>query len=121
MRTIVKVPMQTTDCQSVISTITDVLEPLKYTKLELRDITVWHKKDKYFAVSFQNKTAHLQGWLETHPSAANDGPLCTPQAYSMTSTLQEEISLHSLRSPFLRKKQLKLLSKLESAILEKNL
>lgn len=121
MRTIVKIPMKTTDCQAVISTIAEVLEPCKYTRLELRDITVWYKKEKYFAVSFRDNTAHLQGWLETHPSAANDGPICTPQAYSMTSTLQEEISLHSLRSPFVKKKQLKLLSKLETAILEKNL
>lgn len=121
MRTTVKIPMKTTDCQAVISTIAEVLEPQKYTRLELRDITVWYKKEKYFAVSFRDNTALLQGWLETHPSVASDGPICTPQAYSITSTLQEEISLHSLRSPFLRKKQLKLLAMLESTILEKKL
>ncbi len=121
MRTIVKIPMKTTDCQAVISTIAEVLEPLRYTRLELRDITVWHKKERYFAVSFRDNTAHLQGWLETHPCAASDGPTLTPQLYSLTNTLQEEISLHSLRSPFVKKKQLKLLSKLETTILEKNL
>lgn len=123
MRTIIKVPMKTTDCQAVISTIADVLEPLNYTRLELRDITIWHKKDKYFAVSFQNKAAHLQGWLETYSAASSIEPLCATQIQLISSMHEgtNEVSLYSLRSPLTRKKQLKLLSKLESAILEKKL
>ena len=123
MRTIVKVPMKTTDFRAVISTIAEVLEPHKYTKLELRDITIWHKKDKYFAVSFQNNTAHLQGWLETYSYAASNEPLCAIQAqlYISLQEGKDEVSLHSLRSPFVKKKQLKLLSELESSILEKKL
>lgn len=121
MRTIVKVPLKTNNYEAIISTIAEVLEPLRYTRLELRDITIWIKKEKYFAVSFRDNTAHLQGWLESHPCAASDGPTFTPQLYSLTNTLQEEISLHSLRSPFVKKKQLKLLSTLKTAILEKKL
>ena len=123
MRTTIKIPMKTTDCQAVISTIAEVLEPHRYTRLELQDITIWHKKDKYFAVSFQNNTAHLQSWSEAPSYAASNEPLCatTTQLYYTLHEGKDEISLHSLRSPFAKKKQLKLLSKLEAAILEKNL
>ncbi len=118
MRTTVKIPMKTTDCQAVISTIDELLELHGYTMLELPHITVWHKKKKYFAVSFRDNAAFLQGWLEILPRTADGEPV---RAYSYSNDHLEEVSLHSLRNSFSKKKQLKLLSALETAILEKKL
>ncbi len=118
MRTTEKILLKTNDCQAVVSTIDELLEAHGYTMLELPQITVWHKRKKYFAVSFRDNAAFLQGWLELLPRTADGEPV---RSYSHSNEHLEEVSLHSLRNGFMKKKQLKLLSTLESAILEKNL
>ncbi len=118
MRTTVKISLKTNDCQAVVSTIDELLETHGYTMLELPQITVWHKRNRYFAVSFRDNAAFLQGWLELLPRTADGEPI---RSYSYSNEHLEEVSLHSLRNGFVKRKQLKLLSALETAILEKKL
>ncbi len=118
MRTTVKTPMKTNDYRAVVSTIDELLESHGYTMLELPHITVWHKRKKYFSVSFRDNAAFLQGWLEILPRTADGEPV---RSYSYSNKHLEEVSLHSLRNGFTKKKQLKLLSTLETAISEKKL
>ena len=118
MRTTVKISLKSNDYQAVISTINERLESHGYTILELPTITVWHKRKKYFAVSFRDNAALLQSWLEILPRTADGEPV---RSYSYSNDHLEEVSLHALRNGFTKRKQLKLLSALETTILEKNL
>ena len=118
MRTTEKISLKTNDYETVVSTVDVLLASHGYTMLELPQITVWHKRNKYFAVSLRDNAAFLQGWLEFLPRTADGKPVLS---YSHSNEHLEEVSLHSLRNGFTKKKQLKLLSALETAILEKNL